>query len=395
MAQLVSGVDAFGLIFDNLLGFDERTMRRLTALYALLYARLLISDSWTMTNRSFQAMLLQWDGVELLRGGIVVPVRRDTVGSFADFLVQVRAKQMHGLCAIDDFAAFLDRESRTVFTFSMKNIGAAYTAMAERVLAEEVLTRFGVSEASAAAVARLLGEAKAAGVDWRTNTWVKDLVCPQLPPVDAELVMEIARAPYSLNLPTNVLHSGIAGPEGFRGDKILAALRGETRTVASVGVAQAATAIEAAFHARVGDALVNWLLSNAVLEEMTAEDLARARGTSHRSDYLAALTQFLAVPNQTTWDFLVKILAQYLRAAAEEVFGAWRRSGRIQVDPPDGQIVVEGATTIRIVRPDRPVELSGISSDEKPAETTLEVEPVQVVGKTLIVPQPLQEGVEG
>ncbi len=387
MEQLARGTDAFGLIFDNLLGFDLLTLRRLTNLYALLYERLLTSDSWLVTNVALQALLQERDGVELLRGGIVAPVRRDKFGSFAAFLTDARAsaRPMHGLCASDDFAALLDREVRDPLTFSLREVGAAYVAMAERVLDEAVLVSLGVAETSAAIVAHLLREAKAAGVDWKTNTWIKDRVCPQLPEGDAALVMEAARAPYGLNLPANVLHSGIAGPEGFRGDLILAALKGETRMLAGVGATQADAVVDAAFQARVGDALVNWLLSSSVLEELTAEDLARARSTSNRDEYLTGLTVFLSSPDQINWDHLVTALERYLRAAAQEVFDAWRRSGRLHTDPPDGQIIVEGATTIRIVRPDRPVELSGVRGATT-VGTTLEVEPVQVIGRTLAVP---------
>lgn len=387
MGQVVRGTDAFGLIFDNLLGLDLPTMRGLTNLYALLYERLIISDSWTLTNAAFQAMLKQRDGVELLRAGVVVPVRRDKFESFGEFLTSARTaeKPMHGLCATDDFAAFLDQEVPVPLTFALKEVGAAYTAMAERVLAEDVLLRFGVSAVSAATVARLLQEAKANSVDWKTNTWVRDCVCPQLSEEDALLVMEIARAPYALNIPANVLHSGIAGPDGFRGDQILAALKGGQRTLGAVGAAPAGAMIEAAFRARMGSALINWLLSSQVLQELTASDLGYARGTSTRQEYLTALTVFLAAPQQSAWDVLVRKLEAYLHTAALEVFNAWRRSDRLKTDPPDGEIVVEGATMIRILRPDRPVELSGVVEAVVPG-TVLEVEPVQVIGRTVSIP---------
>lgn len=389
MENIAHGTDAFGLIFDDLLRFDLRTTRRLTNLYALLYRSLMISDSWAFSNPAFQAMLTDRDGIELLRGGVIVPVRRDKFGSFAEFLTAQRAapKPIAGLCATPEFAELLDRESPRVITFPLAKIGAAYTAMAERVLSEEILVRLGVSEASAATVAQMLVKAKKENVDWRNNTWIYKVVLPQLSEGDRDRVMEVARAPYALNLPTNILRSGIVGPDGFRGDQILAALQGQQRTVASVGAVPAGHVVDLAFHAGVGDALVNWLLSNEVLEELTAEDLALARSTSNRLLYLAELTAFLASPDQATWQGLVVALEKYLQVAAQEIFDAWRRTGRMQVDPVDGQIVVEGSTVIRIVRPDRPVELSGVAAQGvEPQETRLEVQPMQVIGRTLVVP---------
>lgn len=353
-------------------------------LYALLYETLIVNDSWLLTNAALQEILSARDGVELLRSRVIIPARRDTAATFAEVHAQARAKNMYGLTATDAFTGFLDVAVPAPIIFSMKEVAAAYVAMSGRVLERDVLIRLGVPEADAEKAVRIIADAVAKGVPTTTNTFVKDVICPQLDAAAAGLVMEAARAPYALNLPANVLKSGIVGPEGFRGDAILAVLRGGVREVGTLGVVPGSSLADGAFRATVGDALVNWLLGPEVLERLTAEELAAARGSSHRGVYLAALQIFLGAPSQVAWDALAGSLGKYLRTAADDVFRMWMRAGKIGVGPMEGELVVEGAQTIRIRTPGTPVELSGIAGATPDA--VLEVEPVKVLGKTLAVP---------
>lgn len=374
-----TGRDAFGLVFDNLLQHDARQTRKDLMLYALLNGAVLCPDSWFMTNGALQSVLMAPDGVTLLRD-VLVPVRRDSVDSFKLLHEQVTAKKMFGLCATDEFVGFLDREAVRIAPFALSEVGASYKRMSRACLAPETLIALGVSEASAITVDRLVQEA---GDRADTNTFVKDDVCPHLAEADRELTMQIARAPYGLNLPT-LLGSGIAGPLDYRGHEILAALKQKERTTATLNVTGAGRSLGEAFHASLGDAAVNWLFSDGVLEQMTAEDLVSARATSDRSIYLDRLADFLAKPEASNWSALVAAMTAYLQKAANEVMDRWLKSGRFGNEPGEGQITIEGANTLKIITPSKPVELSGVASAT--VERTLSVSSMQVVGRTLSVP---------
>jgi len=347
-------------------------LRRELNLYALLYESLLVSDSWLMTNAALQHILLGAGGEELLASGVLRPVRRDTEDSMASFFAGQMARpadqRMHGLCATDHFAAFVDQHSEDPdLTFSMDAVRSGYGEMSRRVLSPEVMTSFGVSDAGAELVDHMCREA---GEGANTNTFVKDVVCPELLVVDAEYVMELARAPYSLNLPS-VLGTGIIGPEGFRGDQIMAALRGEdVQSGGSVSIGD-----EGDFRAVITDPQVAWLFGD-VLETLTVEEILAARSAFGRRTYLHSLQNYLASPSKLVWTNLSILLESFLREAAQKIFERRVRQGFITEDPADEWVDIEAGDAVRIALPRDPVAMSALAPGEK----------VQVVGRTYQVP---------
>lgn len=381
-----NGTTAFGLIFDNLLNLSVGELRHLVNLYALLYESLIISDSWCATNVPFQQMVTEGSGLELLRSRIIVPARRDVANTPVESFVQLMGQpKMTGMTFFQKdttpaVAALLDRES-TPLIFSISEVGAAYQALSTRVLERDFMLRFGMAPASADLVGQIFQEARAANTPTNTNTFVKDAIWPRLPLVDADLVMELARAPYSLNLP-NYFQRGVVGPAGFRGDRIMALLQGiEYRSTAMLDVGVTADVTSALYTATADNPLVAWLLET-VVSDMTPEELMAARSNSRRPTYMAALEMFLATPNQNNWDNLVATIIPYLEEAASAVFYLRDRKGQITADPSGSAIVLEGDSALRIVRGDEPVVLSALAGHS----TT-----IQVVGRIVSLPQRIEK----
>lgn len=194
------GVDAFGLIYDNLLEHDAQRTWEDTVLLGLLYRCGIYSDSWSATNRGLKEVLMGFPGGHLLLAeGVLRIARRDTAESFAGFLAQSRTKKMHGL--IDDggdaYAAFLDRHANGhLLVFSGPKVGNSYREMSAKVADVNLLTAIGMSPASAELAVKIIEEAKNAGTYQDTNTFIKDHVCPCLQKdADRELAMTAFRAP--------------------------------------------------------------------------------------------------------------------------------------------------------------------------------------------------------
>lgn len=359
------GTDGFALIFDNLLGYEPVELKRLLNLYALLYDRLLVSDSWIMTNGSLQTALQEHTGVELLRGGVVVPVRRDTVQSWRDFFEQCQKKNMHGLCATDPYVSFLDSVVPQPQTFSMTTVAASYGFMTGRVLEPDILMSIGISEQSALLVQKILKEGKDAGKDTNNNTFLKEQIQPQLPTHEQELFWLAARSPYQLNLP-QVLGSGIVGPKGFQGDKILAALKAHTRGVGEVQIlpvneAPLASAESGVMSSTITNPLICWLFSPAVLEKITPEELAAARSTSEREVYIRALDAEVQQHNPNHWAAYFSAFEKYFTDAATIVFQMWVATGKLGMDPMPGAVLVTSDGAIHIQPPEGHVLMTGVA----------------------------------
>lgn len=374
----------FGLIFDNLLGFSTQELRRLINLYALLYDRMLVSDSWTLTNAALKENLESRSGVELLRSGIIVPVRRDTMDSFAAFLVNAREKKMHGLIATDKYAALLDREARSE-KFVMKVVADSYRQMSEAVLREETLVSLGISEESAALVRHLITEARVRGEATDTNSFLKDSVEPRLAQNERPRFWEIARAPYSLNLPA-VLGSGIIGPKDFRGDQILAALYGG-RKRSNIIVEAAGTSVSTGTLVYVEtDPLACWILSEEVLKSITPEELAAARDTENRLEYLVALDAEVSGHTVETWNAYIAAFQKYFRTAGETVFRMRVHSDALETEPgEDASVEVESDGAIHIKPPSEHVLITAMPEEKKIITADHHI---QVIGREVSIPEP-------
>lgn len=393
----LQNVSAMGLIYDNLdsqgnhlqaEGKDFETTKGLTALYALLYDDIAISDSWLLTNAPFQRMLSTRDGIELITQGIITPLRRDTAQSYADFFAQCQAKKMHGLSATPEYVAALDAEpvrNRTR-TFELKQVVANYTAMSQQVLSPSVLLSFGISEQANEIIQKRIQQAKDSDEQWHTNTFVKDVLCPLISEHEAALLMELARAPYSLNLPS-VLGIGVIGRDDFRGDQILAALSSNPKNVGSIDIKKSVA--EAAYNNSIDNPLIKWLLSDEILQDLTAEELVICRSPEERNTYLDKLQRFLALSSKEAWDELVTELTVYLRKAAEDLFRYRAQKNKHITEPTEGVIVVEGSTSIRLQRPGKPVDLTGVSLPSKAPNdliVTVQEAALSVIGKTVTLP---------
>lgn len=346
---------AYGLIFDNLLGLSAQEIRRLVNLYALLYQGLVVSDSWMLTNQGLQEVLSTADGHLLIREGIITTARRTSTSSLTDFLAQATKKRMHGVVATPEFTQRIDAIGAQDLSFDLAEVGPAYQAMAAQVLKPEFLISFGMSEEGIRMAEREYGNGRQAGVDVNTNTFVKDTVCPLLSQNDAELLMEAVRAPYSLNLP-NVLGTGIVGPQGFRGDRILAALRGQTVPVGNVDLGEVGT-----WSTTLRDPMVGWLL-NEELSHLTVEELVIVRSTSRRDDYLRALNMFMQVPTDGNWRTLEARLDGYLRKAGHDVFQSRQR----KIDPLGSEVALTGNAGALLIIPNiggSPVRLNPLGGE--------------------------------
>lgn len=390
-------VSAMGLIYDNLdgkgnhlqaVGKDFEETKRLTALYALLYDNVAVSDSWLLTNAPLQRMLSTRDGIELVKQGIITPLRRDSAASYAELFAQVQANKMHSLSATPEYVATLDTDPvlEKTRTFDLKQVAANYAAMSKEVLSPAVLASFGISEPSNELIQKRIQQAKDNGEKWNTNTFVKDFLCPLLGENEAALLMELARAPYNLNLPS-VLGMGVIGRDDFRGDQIMAALSGNTKNVGSIDIKKSVAG--AAYSNSIDNPLIKWLLSDEILQDLTAEELVVCRSPEERKTYLAKLQGFLSLSSKQGWDELIAELTLYLGKAAEDLFKYRAQKNKDITEPTDGAILVEGSTSIRLQRPGKPVELTGISLPSKSVDDL--IVPVRetalsIIGKTVTLP---------
>jgi hypothetical protein len=382
-------VSAMGLIYDNLLNYDVEQTKRLTALYALIYDSIAISDSWLLTNPSVQAMLSTRDGVELVTQGIIKPLRRNSVGSYDEFHAQAASKKMHGLCATPGYIALLDSPAVAghTDTFNFKQVAANYTSMSQEVLEPTVLAGFGISDEANAKIQARIRLAKTNGEMWNTNSFVKDVLCPLVEEKEAVLLMELARAPYNLNLPS-VLGLGVVGPDDFSGDKVLAALGGNTTKVGSVDIKKSVA--EAAFSNSISNPLITWLLSDGILQSLTSEELVICRSPEERRTYLEKLQIYLTSSSKEAWDQLILDLTKYLTKAAEDLFRYRAHKNNEIIEPAEGLITVEGSNSIRLHRPGKPVALTGVTFPTKsPEDLVLRVEDavLSVIGRTINIPE--------
>lgn len=387
-------VAAMGLVYDNLLGHNVDRTKRDTALYGILYGELIVSDSWMMSNEALQKMISARDGLELIQHEIVRPVRRSIAATFAEVYNQIKAANMYGLCAKPDYLAMLDTPAVTdkTRTYEFPAVRENYIRLSEQVLRPDVLASFGISAASNDLIQKGIQQAKDAGRKWHTNSFVKDYLCPLLSEADADLLMELSRAPYSLNLPS-VLDIGIVGPDNFKGDRVLAALKANTKTVGSIDVREQVAG--AAFRQNIDNPLVRWLLDDETLTGMSAEELVICRSPAERQTYLEKLQIFLNLPNKEAWDALMTELNLYLSKAAEDLFRHRKRSNRLVLEEEEGGVVVEGANSIRLTRPGDTVVLTGVpgggggkaNDTVKNAQNTA----VRIIGKTFSLPDNLNK----
>lgn len=387
MSTLSSGSNTrigWGVVADNLLvrsernpqGYTVEDLRAALNTYALLYPTVAVPDSWLATNSLLQTILSSGDGTELLQGGVVTVALRDSFDTVGDFFATRTPQNLHGFCATPQFAQIVDSCATSVLRFPISEVGAAYQQMASEVLSEDVLRRLGVSEPSVEIVRREVALHPEATSN---NTFVKDEVCPLLPEEDAELVMNAVRAPYHINLP-NLLGTGIVAHAGFSGDRVLAALRGQSVERGMIEVVSGVTP-NSPFVATFEDPLVLWLLD--VVGTMTAAELNAARGSSEFSQQFAALQHYLnqkdMVEAQVAWYQYERLLERYLRDAAEAV---WRMRQSV-VGEGDGVVIVQGGTSVRIHAPNQGVQLTGLTEHTSSATN---MDTLQVVGRRIHMP---------
>lgn len=377
--RLLTGADAFGVLFDNLLGRTTAQIARDVRLYGILYDRLVIPDSWLFTNGPLQEELSTDQGRELLRQGVLVAARRDNEDSFVGVHAALQARKMFGLCATDEYTLMLDHEaSHHVVPYSLKDVGANYVAMARQVLRPPVLMALGVSEGAAAIVDRLIEDAITSGDDWKNNTFVKDQVCSKLTGAqDQQMVMDAVRAPYALNLPT-LLHTGILCTADFQGDKILAAIQQGQAEVGSLSVESAATE-SSLFSAHVDDPRIGWLLTVGI-NSFTGAEVCLFRSSTLRDHYLVALQQFFIAQNVLTWGDLKRKLTDYLSDGLDLV----TRQRELHVQEVGARISVDSA--LHVHTEDQVIELKGLPQSSNAGGIEGMHAAVAIVGRTLRVP---------
>lgn len=358
---------AFGLVFDNLHGLTVQETQRQLALAALLYNRVGVSDAWALTNESLRAVIDSPTGHLLLRSGTLTIVRRSNAANFEEVFRQTLAKGMHGVTAnLEGYAKRVDELGGEGLVIEMSRLGPSYEAQARQAFSVPFLTSFGVTEAWAEGLVRFIAESEANKLPnlW-TNTFIyKDVKDRLGEGADWEKTMEIARAIYSMNLPT-LMGLGVFGPPGFRGDEIVTALAGKTSVSGGLGVGG-----EGQWQQVIRDPLVSWLI-NEHLGNMTPEQIEVARSTSRRQEYLEAQRAFMKAPAGKTWKPLAGKLEAYLREAAAEVF----RVQQHKVDPDKGQVTLQahgGSLHIASSGTGQSIKLNPLSGENS----------VRVVGRT-------------
>jgi hypothetical protein len=376
---------AFGVFLDNLLEQDglqtPRQTKALLFLYAVLYEGVIVSDSWLMTCRGLRAMLQQPDAEQLFACGGLVPLLRDTAKSYTDFFETAREKRLHALIDDPAFMSKLDAMTKNrVVSFNLGQISSAYTAMSKQVLSADVLLALGATAETVATVQRIgIGD---------TNSHVKDVICPAIAdPVQSQLVMDAARAPYSLNIPVN-LGSSIAGPNNYEGHKVLAAMRGPKRNLAGVDIISPKNvASQLVYSATITDAQVHWMLREETLAAMTAEDMAELRSHAERKPYLSALANYLTTPDRAHWEPLAVALENYLSKAANTLIHRWMQTNRFGEELRDGEVNVLADGSLRIEAPNKPVEMSGVAMVENANKLPEAATDLCIVGRTITVPE--------
>ena len=378
---------AFGTIFDNLLGLDARTLRVRTVLYALLYDGITVSDSWLLTNPGLHDLLSQPDGVELLRAGVIIPMLRSDMPKL-DIRRQHHADKpgsLHGFVDNPALAALIDQNGQALY-YEPKEVSGNYRRLSDRLMQHDALTANGLSEESVAKVINRFADAAAKGEATNTNTFVKDSVCPLLEASQADKLMELARAPYSLALPT-LYGQGIVAPAEFRGHEIMRALFGGGRQVGQLLLNEG---LDGEYKLVVNDRLVSWLLSPQTLVSITAGELTQLRDHFERQEAQLALAAYLAVPSEQNWQLLAISLEKFLKGAANQLFQSRLRQNQIDGDPSTSdQLEIKGQPHHVVVGADQnaPMELADMPAQHKNDE---EPESVRIVGRSAMLPADLQ-----
>lgn len=387
---------AFGLIFDNLLNLDLRTTRVRTALYAILYDALAVSDSWLLTNAPLQQMLLAPDGVELLKAGIITPMLRTDMPKLNTRAQVHRDKpgSLHGFNDNPELIQLVDNYCVPRF-YEPKDVGANYRRLADRLMQPDALSSNGLSERSVGIIVGRFALALANKEATGTNTFVKDDVCPLLgDESQAAILMDLARAPYSLNLPS-LYGQGIVAPENFRGHDILRALFNQGRQVGELLVG--AATVSGDFKRNISDRLVGWLLSAETLESLTAAELAMIRSHPDRVAAQVALSSYLASPNAENWVSLADAMERYLKAASNDLFNQRVRQEQVKADPKNSDLTaLEGGDHLVTVGNDQsqPMQLADLPQAPTAEPNTAEAIAVQIVGRSGLLPAAVQPPAE-
>lgn len=383
---------AFGTIFDNLLGLDARTLRVRTVLYALLYDGIVVSDSWLLTNAGLHDLLGQADGVELLRGGIIIPMLRSDMPQLS-LRRQHHADRpglLHGFINDPHISTLVDTNSlrggQGPLLYDPKEVGANYRRLSDRLMQYDALAANGLYEESVSKVTHRFAQAAIKSENTNTNTFVKDEVCPLLAPDQAAKLMELVRAPYSLALPT-LYGQGVVAPAEFRGHEILRAILGDGRAIGQVMINEGNLGdLTGSYKLTVNDRLASWLVNPQTLETITAAELLMLRDHMDRQEAQLALTAYLAVPSQQNWELLASALEKFLKGASNELFNSRLRQNQIDGDPATSdQLEVKGSPHHVVVGSDQqaPMELADMPTTPKSTEQS---EPVQIIGRSAMLP---------
>jgi hypothetical protein len=385
-----SGKVAYGVIFDNLQFINAPNTRRLTNLYGLLYESLLFSDSWLYTNPALQDLVFSREGTELFRQKILLPFKRDNTDSFDALRSSVISKNMYGLTerTLSDsgMGAELDRIIADNFIeFPLSEVGATFKRMSAEVFQRQFLIKLGFTEEEATKALQVIEETKGQDNSVIVNSILRLFAGDK---TRSDFIIEVSRAPYVLNLP-NIFKTGLIGPEGFRGDKILSALYSSS-SVATLDVQDVSDQAEG-YSGIIEDPFANWLLQPQILGSLTAEELSLGRANPFFQEYLDELPiflsetepgQFFSPEKKRQWDSLFARLERHLATAGEDIFRAQLTTGKLGEPKEGGEIKVEGSQTIRIFAPRQPLELHGYA----PAQT-ITVDQVRVVGREMRLPK--------
>ena len=376
---------ASALIFDNLLGLTAEQLRVQTALYAIVYDSLTVSDSWLLTNKSLQDMLLLPDGVELLRAGIIKPMLNEEVSlgqRHQQFLNNPAL--IHGFSENPALVKLIEEQVTDPLFYNGAQVGANYQRLWSLLMNEAMMSKLGMTEQAIRIVLETFAIGQAAGQITSTNTFVKDKVFPlvevAVSGAQAELLMEIARAPYALNLPT-LYNFGVVAPSSFRGHEILRKLNLQGRETGELAIGQQLSVGQ--FQVTIHNRLVSWLLSAPTLASLTPQELAAIRGSSKRPYFQQTLGHYLKTPSQSNWTLLSAGLESYLTDASQELFNSRRRRDEIKGDPTTAdQVSVEGSThQVKVDSGDgRPLSLSDLPSASSNEQD------IQIVGRSNVLP---------
>ncbi|OGF21185.1 hypothetical protein A2316_03430 [Candidatus Falkowbacteria bacterium RIFOXYB2_FULL_38_15] len=349
--RMSSGRDQYGVFFDNLFNFGRRELLYYTSFYAFCSRRLVIPDSWGVTNILFQELVKEPQFRRLMQEGIVVFALRDSFHNFSD-LMRVEENKgperwLHGSNFDYQAAGIFDETIRLhVIPYSISQMGASYRAISDSIFENpEAMARVRFSEQGADIIQREYVAGKAAGTCYQ-NTFLYGVAMSLVQAgltQDADLLMGetrgVGRSFYRVN-GARVIGAGMALPRGVRDGEILQVALYDGMSSRHGFFGPQLGVEEAMFEAAIENPELNALLG--ALPDLPADAIIAARSSENFDSFLKAQDDFYGDPNKDTWASVIATFEAYGATAAENIKKLLLQSRIIPPTPQEGQIKLLG-----------------------------------------------------